>query len=166
MEGEREEEFSVSVVVPSKEREELEMEASDVVEKKTYAGRERVKEPKWPTSWLWQFCVLSVRTFRQSRHIILSKTSLIQTIAISIISALIWFQISLTEEGISNIFGLVINMSHFSPLLTSLLLPSPLSHLLSPPHPFISPPPYSSPLLLFLSDLTCRLSLFHSCSSL
>ncbi|KAL5491029.1 hypothetical protein EMCRGX_G016243 [Ephydatia muelleri] len=100
------EEKCVSVVAPSKEREELEIEASDVVEK-TDAGHKRVKEPKWPTSWLWQFGVLSVRTFRQSRHIILSKTNLIQTIAISIIASLIWFQTPMTEAGINNIFGLL-----------------------------------------------------------
>ena len=102
-------EICVSVVVPSKEMEELEIEARDVVEKKADAGHKSVKEPKWPTSWLWQFGVLSVRTFRQSRHVILSKTSLVQTIAISIISSLIWFQTPLTEAGINNIFGLVTN---------------------------------------------------------
>ncbi|KAL5491007.1 hypothetical protein EMCRGX_G016220 [Ephydatia muelleri] len=123
VEVEKEEEISVSVVVPSKEMEELEIEASDVVEKKTDAGHKRVKELKWPTSWLWQFGVLSVRTFRQSRHVILSKTSLIQTIAISIISALVWFQISLTEAGINNIFGLLfffVTYWGFSPLFSAL----------------------------------------------
>ena len=110
------EEKCVSVVAPSKVREELEIEASDVVEK-TDAGHKRVKEPKWPTSWLWQFSVLSVRTFRQSRHIILSKTNLIQTIAISIIASLIWFQTPMTEAGINNIFGLVTNFLSLSHLL-------------------------------------------------
>ena len=118
------EEKCVSVVAPSKVREELEIEASDVVEK-TDAGHKRVKEPKWPTSWLWQFSVLSVRTFRQSRHIILSKTNLIQTIAISIIASLIWFQTPMTEAGINNIFGLVTNFLSLSHLLFfSILLPT------------------------------------------
>ena len=88
----------VSVVVPSKERVEHEIEASGVVEKKTDAGHKRVKEPKWPTSWLWQIGGLSVRTFRQSRHVILSKMSLVQIIAI-FIAYLIWFQTFMTEAG-------------------------------------------------------------------
>ena len=33
------------------------------------------KERKWPVPWHWQFMVLTVRTFRQSRHILLSKTT-------------------------------------------------------------------------------------------
>jgi hypothetical protein len=62
---------------------------------------------KWPTSWSWQLLVLIVRTFRQSRHVILSKLNLIQTILLAIITALIWFQVPEDERGINDRLGYV-----------------------------------------------------------
>lgn len=62
---------------------------------------------KWPTSWFWQFLVLTVRTFRQSRHVILSKLNFIQTILISVVASLIWFQIPEDEESINDRQGYV-----------------------------------------------------------
>lgn len=123
VEHENEQELSMSGVVSSKEKEASAIEDGEVVEKTPDSPSKNTKEPKWPTSWIWQFCVLSLRTFRQSRHIILSKTNLIQTVAISIISALIWFQIPQTEAGISNIFGLLfffVTYWGFNPLFSAL----------------------------------------------
>ena len=49
---------------------------------------------KWATAWWWQVVVLTVRNFRQSRHTILSKTNIFLTVALCIISSLVWFQVS------------------------------------------------------------------------
>ena len=62
---------------------------------------------KWPTSWFWQLLVLIVRTFRQSRHVILSKLSLIQTILLAVIVSLIWFQVPEDEMSINDRHGYV-----------------------------------------------------------
>ena len=62
---------------------------------------------KWPTSWSWQLLVLIVRTFRQSRHVILSKLNLIQTILLAIISSIIWFQVPQDERSIVDRNGYV-----------------------------------------------------------
>ena len=67
----------------------------------------RFKERKWPTPWHWQFLVLTLRTFRQSRHFILSKLSLIQNIILSVICSLVWFQLPDTEESITDRVGFV-----------------------------------------------------------
>ena len=62
---------------------------------------------KWQTSWYWQFLVLTVRTFRQSRHILLSKLNFIQTILLAIVVSLLWFQMPVDEESISDRYGFV-----------------------------------------------------------
>lgn len=65
------------------------------------------RERKWPTSWWWQMCVLTVRTFRQSRHAILSKTNLFLAISLSIVASLVWFQIPETEQALNDRFGIL-----------------------------------------------------------
>ena len=62
---------------------------------------------KWPTSWFWQLLVLIVRTFRQSRHVILSKLNLIQTILLAVIVSLIWFQVPEDEMSVNDRHGYV-----------------------------------------------------------
>lgn len=65
------------------------------------------KVRKWPTRWYWQFLVLLVRTFRQSRHIILSKLNLLQTVLLTIVASVIWFQLPNHEDSISDRYGYV-----------------------------------------------------------
>jgi len=51
----------------------IEIEEVKVEEVHTSMGesaREVRVQRKWPMSWYWQFGVLTVRTFRQSRHVI------------------------------------------------------------------------------------------------
>ena len=67
----------------------------------------RFKDRKWPTPWYWQFLVLTFRTFRQSRHVILSKLAIFQTLAVAAVSSLVWFQIEHTEDSIQDRYGLV-----------------------------------------------------------
>lgn len=62
---------------------------------------------KWPTPWYWQFLVLTVRTFRQSRHVILSKAILVQSLLITLVCSLIWFQVPKEEDSIEDRYGLV-----------------------------------------------------------
>lgn len=69
-------------------------------------GRDK-KERRWPTPWYWQFLVLTVRTFRQSRHVILSPYNFVQTLLIAAVVSLLWFQVPLEEESISDRYGAV-----------------------------------------------------------
>lgn len=62
---------------------------------------------KWPTPWYWQLAVLIIRTFRQSRHVILSKLNMLQTVLIAIIASMLWFQIPDDEESIGDRYGYV-----------------------------------------------------------
>ena len=65
------------------------------------------KVRKWPTRWYWQFLVLLVRTFRQSRHVILSKLNLLQTVILTTVACIIWFQLPKHEVNISDRYGYV-----------------------------------------------------------
>lgn len=62
---------------------------------------------KWPTSWFWQLLVLTVRTFRQSRHVILSKLNFTQTIVLAVIVSVIWFQVPDDERSVNDRHGYV-----------------------------------------------------------
>ena len=81
------------------------------VKVKDEGGAESPVDPslsrKWPTPWYWQLLVLTARTFRQSRHIILSKLNIIQCILIAIVISMIWFQIPEEEYSISDRRGFV-----------------------------------------------------------
>ncbi len=80
-------------------------------------------ERKWPTPWHWQLLVLIVRTFRQSRHILLSKLNFLQTILLTIIVSIVWFQIPRDERSIADRYGYV----SVAPPLPSPPLPSTTS---------------------------------------
>lgn len=75
-------------------------------------GRKVFKSRKWPTRWYWQFLVLLVRTFRQSRHVILSKLNLFQTVLLTIVSSIVWFQLPNHEDSISDRYGYVSGVEH------------------------------------------------------
>ncbi len=62
---------------------------------------------KWATRWYWQFLVLMVRTFRQSRHDLLSPLNVLQAVLLSIVVALVWFQVPKLEPNISDGYGYV-----------------------------------------------------------
>jgi len=64
-------------------------------------------ERKWPTSWYWQLFVLTVRTFRQSRHVLLSKLNIIQALCLAAVVSLIWYQVPREEESISDRYGVL-----------------------------------------------------------
>ena len=87
--------------------EEVESEAGSEAGPGSGAEPERIKDRKWPTSWYWQFLVLTHRTFRQSRHVMLSKLSFFQMFGVAFISSLVWFQIEDVEDTIQDRYGLV-----------------------------------------------------------
>lgn len=84
-----------------------------LTEKEENEGEERPSsnlsgwERKWPTSWYWQLFVLTVRTFRQSHHVLLSKLNIIQALCLAAVVSLIWFQMRREEESISDRDGVV-----------------------------------------------------------
>lgn len=79
---------------------------------------------KWPTSWFWQLLVLTVRTFRQSRHVILSKLNFTQTIVLAVIVSVIWFQVPDDERSVNDRHGYFFFVSifwAFQPLIVATL---------------------------------------------
>ena len=70
-------------------------------------GRKVFKVRKWPTRWYWQFLVLLVRTFRQSRHVILSKLNILQTVLLTTVASIVWFQLPKQEDSIPDRYGYV-----------------------------------------------------------
>ncbi len=79
-------------------------------EESTVSGKvssEDLPVRQWPTSWWWQLSVLTVRTFRQSRHVILSRLNCIQTLLMSILVSLVWFQLPTDERSIRDREGFV-----------------------------------------------------------
>ena len=91
---------------------------------------------KWPTPWHWQLLVLTVRTFRQSRHALLSKLNIIQTVLMAIVISLIWFQIPEEEASIRDRYGYVGDHEQFRLLLN---FASPSFSLSSSSGPFNHP---------------------------
>ncbi|CAB4444822.1 unnamed protein product [Rhizophagus irregularis] len=62
-------------------------------------------ERRWEATFLQQFSILTERTFKQSRKIILSRVNISQTIALTIFCILIWLQIPFTETNINDRVG-------------------------------------------------------------
>ncbi|GES90974.1 ABC transporter G family member 9-like [Rhizophagus clarus] len=62
-------------------------------------------ERRWEATFLQQVSVLTERTFKQSRKVILSRVNLYQTIALAIICLVIWLQIPFAESNISDRIG-------------------------------------------------------------
>ena len=93
----------------------------------TLTGR---RNRKWPTPWYWQFMVLTVRTFRQSRHVILSKLRISLIIAVAIICSVVWYQVPHVEESITDRYALVSSSLSLRHRLQAFLnVPCPRSHL-------------------------------------
>ena len=48
---------------------------------------------RWPVSWWAQFCVLTVRSFRQRRFEVLEVITLVQFLATALLTGALWFQV-------------------------------------------------------------------------
>ena len=86
-----------------RKREEMEVEK----EKSEHSATLDRSEPKWATPWHHQFLVLIARTFRQSRHHLLSKMNVTFSLAVVVMCCLVWFRIPQNEDSIITRFGLV-----------------------------------------------------------
>ena len=84
------------------------LSTSSSTEKEEEVGsRHILLDRKWATRWYWQFLVLTVRTFRESRHNLLSALNVIQALLLAVVCSLIWFQTPKVEQSISDGHGYV-----------------------------------------------------------
>ncbi|RGB41806.1 P-loop containing nucleoside triphosphate hydrolase protein [Rhizophagus diaphanus] len=60
---------------------------------------------RWEATFLQQVSILTERTFKQSRSIILSRVDIFQTIALAIICLIVWLQIPFAETNIVDRVG-------------------------------------------------------------
>nr|XP_006818006.1 PREDICTED: ABC transporter G family member 14-like [Saccoglossus kowalevskii] len=66
------------------------------------------KKKKWPTNFLEQYRILTVRCFKQAKSTILTKSNYIECIMVSIMFSLIWWQLGFEEEDIISRMGLFV----------------------------------------------------------
>ena len=62
---------------------------------------------RWEATFFQQVSILTERTFKQSKKIILSKIDFFQTIALAIVGILVWLQMPFAEKNISDRVGSV-----------------------------------------------------------
>ncbi|POG59887.1 putative ATP-dependent permease ADP1 [Rhizophagus irregularis DAOM 181602=DAOM 197198] len=60
---------------------------------------------RWEATFLQQVSILTQRTFKQSRSVILSRVDIFQTIALAIICLIVWLQIPFAETNIADRVG-------------------------------------------------------------
>ncbi|PKY38733.1 P-loop containing nucleoside triphosphate hydrolase protein [Rhizophagus irregularis] len=60
---------------------------------------------RWEATFLQQVSILTQRTFKQSRSVILSRVDIFQTIALAIICLVVWLQIPFAETNIADRVG-------------------------------------------------------------
>ncbi|GAX20870.1 ATP-binding cassette, subfamily G (WHITE), member 1 [Fistulifera solaris] len=61
------------------------------------------RTPKYNTSWLTQYIVLTHRAMKNSRSAIFTPLNLIKSLALGIVAGLLYFQLDYVEENINNI---------------------------------------------------------------
>ncbi|XP_070561231.1 uncharacterized protein [Ptychodera flava] len=79
--------------------------------------------PKWPTTYTEQYSILTVRSFKEVRHKLISPVMLVETLSVAIIMSLIWFQMKHTEEMIDDRAGVIfmaVCMWSFTPMYLGL----------------------------------------------
>lgn len=68
-------------------------------------------DKKWPTGFLTQYKQLTLRTFKTSKSQIFSKFKLIETVVLTAMVSLMWFQLPRTEETLRDRMGVLFYMS-------------------------------------------------------
>lgn len=71
------------------------------------SSRTPLDDKKWPTGFLTQYKQLTLRTFKTSKSQMFSKFKLIETVVLTAIVSLIWFQLPRTEETLRDRMGVV-----------------------------------------------------------
>lgn len=71
------------------------------------SSRTPLSDKKWPTGFLTQYKQLTLRTFKTSKSQMFSKFKLIETVVLTAIVSLIWFQLPRTEETLRDRMGVV-----------------------------------------------------------
>ncbi|XP_069134109.1 uncharacterized protein [Argopecten irradians] len=74
---------------------------------------------KWPTGFLTQYTNLTIRTFQQSKTQIFNKFKVIESVTMTVLVCLIWFQLPRTEATLQDRMGVIFFMSMnygFTPL--------------------------------------------------
>lgn len=71
------------------------------------SSRTPLRDKKWPTGFLTQYKQLTLRTFKTSKSQMFSKFKLIETVVLTAIVSLIWFQLPRTEETLRDRMGVV-----------------------------------------------------------
>ncbi|XP_072039776.1 uncharacterized protein [Amphiura filiformis] len=64
-------------------------------------------DKRWPTTWLDQYKVLTIRAFKQSRSLFLTKIDFIRHGFLAVIIGILYFQLAFSEERIHDIRGLL-----------------------------------------------------------
>ncbi|XP_048781230.1 uncharacterized protein LOC125683804 [Ostrea edulis] len=85
---------------------------------------DNTQDQKWPTGFITQYTQLTLRGFKTSKSQIFSKFKLIETVTLTIIVSLIWFQLPRTEETLRDRMGLLFYMGMhlgFTPLFDTVI---------------------------------------------
>jgi hypothetical protein len=64
-------------------------------------------EIRWEATFSQQVSILTERTFKQSKKVILSKIDLIQALALALVCSLIWYRIPYIEANVPDRVGCV-----------------------------------------------------------
>lgn len=77
------------------------------------------KEKKWQTGFCTQYSQLTIRTFKQSKSVIFNKFKVLETVVMTVLLSLIWFQLPRQEETLRDRMGVIFFLAMnwgFSPL--------------------------------------------------
>ncbi len=77
---------------------------------------------RWEATYLQQLSILTERTFKQRRGIILSNIDVAHTLGMALLCCLVWYQIPFKEEHISDRFGSVSIISFSFSFLVLILI--------------------------------------------
>ncbi|XP_076115530.1 uncharacterized protein LOC143083181 [Mytilus galloprovincialis] len=80
-------------------------------------------DPKWPTGFITQYTQLTIRTFRQSKALIFNKFKIIETVVMTVLLSLIWFQLPRIEETLRDRMGVIFYLGMtfgFTPLFDTI----------------------------------------------
>ncbi|PKK34591.1 hypothetical protein RhiirC2_859417, partial [Rhizophagus irregularis] len=62
-------------------------------------------ERRWEATFSQQVSILTERTFKQSRKIILSRVNIFQTVAVTVVCIIVWLKIPFAEPNVFDRVG-------------------------------------------------------------